>query len=611
MENIIIQIKNDKQNCPICNEELDDSLNNLDEFTEFKEKFCVQCHKFFFIVCEYCNQKIYYKKNSDDIDLNYMNGINVKCPYASCGKYFYLTICPKCKKCQKISKLVKEGELIKCKYDKICGYEYLQVRCPIKDCKDISYFGKPKNFCNSPNGLLYNHKKQIIFQKVTCNYCIRPIVYLTFENRINRYFDSMKIICAYQDCQKIFNRIICTKCSEINIIEGGNYIMGHKIRCKRCGNHFGKILCPKCLKIIPISKRYFKSGTLVCSYTSCGKRSEIINCIHCRRMNVFNKKAPIQGQQIICGYKDCGKIFNEVYCPSCNELNPFSKGDFHFGTVYTCKYSFCLKKYQFLICPNCLSFSRKLESKEGKQYSCNKCNCLLSNWGCPFCHMTILDKDSKLTHGQMIRCPNCRKEYSMCRCYECQKLIFSEEGKYILGSSIKCISCNKTSVNIICPNPECNTKITFLDRLNDMEKGEKVKCEKCQREFEYEPKSSDMITENEIYYENLSILENIQGEAINFGESTVDENYLSIENIFIESDIYKNDKNKENIICKEKKKNSLCILCHCDTKESIFYPCGHRCACYRCALIYFEVNKKCPKCLKDSEAIVPKIYEPI
>ena len=144
-----------------------------------------------------------------------------------------------------------------------------------------------------------------------------------------------------------------------------------------------------------------------------------------------------------------------------------------------------------------------------------------------------------------------------------------------------------------------------------MEKGEKVKCEKCQREFEYEPKSSDMITENEIYYENLSILENIQGEAINFGESTVDENYLSIENIFIESDIYKNDKNKENIICKEKKKNSLCILCHCDTKESIFYPCGHRCACYRCALIYFEVNKKCPKCLKDSEAIVPKIYEPI
>ena len=45
-------------------------------------------------------------------------------------------------------------------------------------------------------------------------------------------------------------------------------------------------------------------------------------------------------------------------------------------------------------------------------------------------------------------------------------------------------------------------------------------------------------------------------------------------------------------------------------KESVFYPCGHRCTCYKCALYLFKLYEKCPKqnC-KQIEAIVPKIYE--
>ena len=50
------------------------------------------------------------------------------------------------------------------------------------------------NFLNSPIGLLYNHKKQIIFQKASCHYCILPIGYLNVENKIKRDFDSKKII---------------------------------------------------------------------------------------------------------------------------------------------------------------------------------------------------------------------------------------------------------------------------------------------------------------------------------------------------------------------------------------------------------------------------------
>ena len=55
-------------------------------------------------------------------------------------------------------------------------------------------------------------------------------------------------------------------------------------------------------------------------------------------------------------------------------------------------------------------------------------------------------------------------------------------------------------------------------------------------------------------------------------------------------------------------KGKLCILCQCNEKESIFYPCGHRHTCYKCSVYYFEVFKKCPRCDKPAEAIIKKIY---
>ena len=201
--------------------------------------------------------------------------------------------------------------------------------------------------------------------------------------------------------------------------------------------------------------------------------------------------------------------------------------------------------------------------------------------------------------------------------YECKKLIFSEENQNILGLSVKCKSCEKHLVNVVCP--KCSTKITFLDRLNNMEEGEKVKCNNCKEEFEYTNPKQDMIDDNDIYYQNLSVLENNKGDPINFGEGIIDENYLAIENLLIKSDLYKenfdinnnnnniNNINENDIVVK--KKNKLCMICHCDYKESIFYPCGHRCACYKCATIFFEVYKKCPKCNEDAQTIIPKIYE--
>ena len=61
--------------------------------------------------------------------------------------------------------------------------------------------------------------------------------------------------------------------------------------------------------------------------------------------------------------------------------------------------------------------------------------------------------------------------------------------------------------------------------------------------------------------------------------------------------------NNKNVIFKE------CMICHNNRKESIFYPCGHRCVCYICAVMYFSVFKKCPKCQSAAKCIIKKIYD--
>ena len=98
------------QKCPFCKKIIIENNNKVDEFNQFKDGHtsnfsqsltsfcnikCNECNKnFTFILCKYCNKQIFY----NPIDLSMLNGINIKCPYSTCGKYFYLTTCPKCKK---------------------------------------------------------------------------------------------------------------------------------------------------------------------------------------------------------------------------------------------------------------------------------------------------------------------------------------------------------------------------------------------------------------------------------------------------------------------------------------------------------------------------------
>ena len=110
----------------------------------------------------------------------------------------------------------------------------------------------------------------------------------------------------------------------------------------------------------------------------------------------------------------------------------------------------------------------------------------------------------------------------------------------------------------------------------------------------------------------------MEGNVIKFGIDQVDENFLYKQDLFIykrtlvNSYLFPTQFSSETELEQKSFLNKSfeeCMICHNNRKESIFFPCGHRCACYNCAVIYFEVFQKCPKCLRESKCIIKKVYD--
>ena len=555
----------------------------------------------YYISCIYCNKSIYIKRK----EISKLNSLNIKC---GCKQYFYISICPKCKKPHIIRKFVSEGDLIKCE---TCLFVYLESLCPIKSCPELFYFPKPKSFSNSPNGIIHTHEEKIIFQNISCYYCKRTISFITEgEKNINRYFEAMRVQCPYQDCGRCFNRIICPKCCEIIFIESGLYIMGSRIKCHACHIEFAKILCPLCLRINPLTKNVFKYGEIQCRHSSCSQISSIANCLHCQRMNYFkyNKKKPlILAQPIECGYEDCRKKFCVAFCPACDEINPFPNADFAFGKIYKCKnYAKCGKNFMILVCGNCKSCSRLISECEGKKYTCNVCKTPLANFQCPFCKVSILDTNILCNFGQMVECPSCKKHFSFFRCSNCKRLINSKENECILGKSVTCDFCQSISVNIICPNRKCYSKISLIGQETEMEIDKKIECPNCIQKFKFGEKLGEDF--EKLHSDNLTYIPILKGIPVNFGKPSKNENQLERAKIFEDVNEEKNAVINNNNNNNQRQDNNLCIICQSKNKESVFFPCGHRCSCYQCAIYYYEVYKKCPRCKENSKCIIPRIY---
>lgn len=583
--------------------------NKLNEFTKLSCKNCSL--EFTFLFCEYCENKIFMKIHPNAEKYNGLNGYNIKCPYKFCHKIFYFTICPICHRVQKQKKHIKEGNVIKCLY-KDCNSEYMQVHSPIKFCSDVINMGKPKFHSNFPIGVMIAHKKEIMYQKINCYYCSRPIVYASSKNNKNQYYECQKVECPYDDCRKIFNRIICPFCCEEIYVNDGWYEMGSMIKCNFCHKVFGKILCPLCNRVNVCDEK-FKLGKINCGFKNCLKENNMINCIFCRKLNIFDSEINLNGQSIKCGY--CKNSFNEILCPYCRQINAFPLADFCFGKLYKCQYLTCMKEFQFLICPKCLMYSFSNEQNEGKKFRCDKCKITFINFGCPFCKSNIIIQNEYFKIGQMIKCPskNCGKIYSFISCSKCQKLIFSKENENISGKAIKCPhqGCKRYTVSIICPLCKVNT--IFAEQKNSFNENDDITCQKCKKNYKFKQN-------NEIYFNEMIALNQIEGRTINFGIGKIDENYLSIQQLFFYHKKNKNSSESLSIISnsininnsynnKYKQIFQECIICHNNLRESVFFPCGHRCTCYNCAVIVFTVNKKCPKCNQEASCIIKRVYE--
>ena len=629
--------KNDKILCPNCLIPIKTNINSLkfsngndtqikcDDNSDFSIISCKNCKLIFtFISCAFCERKIFMKIYKQNCKYNGLNGRNIKCPYKSCQQIFYFTVCPKCQFVQKQKQFIKEGKIIIC-LNKNCQYKYMQVNCPIQYCTDLKSLEESKALTNFPIGIMLLHKNEIMYQKINCYFCCRPIVYKSKKDCKNKYCEAQKVECPYKDCGKFFNRIICPKCHDEIYINDGWYEMGSQIKCYKCGKQFGKILCPACGKMNVCENNFFKMGHMKCGFHNCLKESNMISCLFCRNLNIIDNNIQISGQVIKCGY--CENSFNQIFCPHCQRVNPFPLADFSFGKLYRCKYLTCYEEFQCYFCPNCHKYYNIKDKEEGHRLKCPKCQTLFMNWGCPFCKCNILDKNTKLKMGQMIKCPSnlCNKKYSFITCSQCCRLIFSQDNEIFYGKSVECPykDCRAYTVMIYCQF--CDFKIIYNGKKTDLNEGEIINCMNCRRYFPFQNNES-------LYNGDLKILEPIEGKKIEFGKGEIDDNYMAVQELFFfgknknfsqfnieSSEIMNKEKLQNNtnkgLISINKNNNDIhknlgeCIVCHNNLKESIFVPCGHRCVCYTCGVIIFEIYKKCPKCNTPASCIIKKVYE--
>lgn len=613
------QSTNDKISCPFCSSYFGDNSSELKRIQCPNEN----CKKIFtFIICVCCQQKIFYLfysknkyHNEGQSPFDFFNGNTIKCPYFHCKQFFFLTRCPKCKKQEKIPNIT-EMSGVSCSG---CGHNYVYLKCPIKDCKEPCLFDRPQISNNYPEGLMkahYDGVNQVVYQKIICVKCKRAIVFYSD----NPYYEGQTVTCPYKDCKEEFNRVICPMCYHENLF-GGKYSMGSEIKCQNsvCGKTFYKILCYYCRKINPIvSLTYIEGYVLNCGYKHCRKESQMINCLRCNRPNFFLNLSYFSGQTIECGYKDCKTKFNTVLCNLCKNFSYFPKGDFGFGKIYTCSYFHCRKQFTLYHCPNCRISSIIDNYTEGTKIKCTKCEKIILNWNCPFCKVNIIDNESTSRKGQRMKCPNhaCGKVYSFIACSKCKRLVFSKENETLDGNPLVCQNpqCGLKFVYVRCAY--CQIKHTIIDGTEPIDLEKPIDCEGCKKKFY--PKDSVV----KPIYDKLSVLPGITGSPIKEGIPYIDENDLEIQDLFIYTKQYlfpsliANNYNMSEVqptyvenlsyLNAELKK---CSICQNHLGESVFCPCGHRCACYPCAMKYFEGHHSCPKCNQIATSICRRVHD--
>ena len=570
-----MELENKEINCPKCNQKvtLDENLENIK---------CKNCQKFFFYKkCLKCSKYILFDNN-----INY-DGYNIHCPYISCEEFFCLIKCEN-KECRKnifYMDKYSQGDKIKCSF---CKASFKKVKCPNKDCQENKILDI--NFLEG-HPLECKHKDEnFIFQKVGCWFCGRHCVWNNSKGKY--YIEGQMIICPYKECEKVTNKVICPKCKNSSVITRGNLDMGKKINCqiKGCENVFNIYFCPYC------KKTNYGNGSPICGMKLtcefCKESFSFVNCFFCKQILFWknpNKYLPCQ--TVDCANEGCRKKTALIPCPFCQKINYFSRGVFILGQKYVCSYRECKNEFIILYCGNCnLTHIKKSNIDLKDLYTCDNCKKIMPTVQCPKClKFCSLVNNSKIETHSIFKCPyeSCGQIFYYYSCPFCNHDYNTE--------TYNCI-------NLKCPFPNCNKIYTFF------------KCKKCLKDNYIENDDSnkmDLEEENCSYcneinkiinepdknkFVNIKKVNITQGEKYDFDNPEEDPFDRDIINSLIQIKNYEISSENDSIEEVKVNHSKMCVVCLAKPIEWILVPCGHKCVCPTCGIIIKEKDKKCPIC---------------
>ena len=151
--------------------------------------------------------------------------------------------------------------------------------------------------------------------------------------------------------------------------------------------------------------------------------------------------------------------------------------------------------------------------------------------------------------------------------------------------------------------PFCNKRVICKGRRT-LEENQSTKCKNCNKTYTFHRQRIE-------YKGEAKILEELEGKPFDFGKGEIDENFLVKQDLFFTKNDIGETKGEELVYNPSLNFRNFgaCIICHNNKRESVFYPCGHRCTCYECAISISSSEKKCPKCKVEIICVIRKVYE--
>ena len=574
--------------CPICNHSI--IFHDNSEIIN-----CNNCQKILlFRNCLLCSHIIFFNP------INY-DCYNIQCPYISCANTFCLIKCEN-KECEALisyKNKIFQGDKIKCSK---CKINFKKVKCPDIDCQkyiklDLNIFEGNPIECQHKNN-------KFIFQKVGCWYCGRHCVWNNSKGKI--YIEGQIIICPYKECERITNKVKCPKCLNSSIITRGNLDMGKKINCsmKGCDNVYNIYFCPYCKKTNYGNGTPICGKNLICKF--CEKYFSFVNCFYCKQIHFW--KSPnnyLPCQTVYCANEGCRRKTALIPCPFCQKINYFSNGTFILGQKYACSYRECKNEFIILYCWKCHKTYIKQASLDHKAlFTCEICKDIMPTLQCPKCYkFCCLENSEQIETHSIFKCP-----YEKCG---------------INSYYYVCPFCNQdfynnvyTNINLKCPFKNCNKifsyfkckkcfKNNFIENINNNQMdSDEINCLYCNE--------INDITNQSICNKFLKIKKVIinKGEKYDFDNPEEDPYDRLIINSLIHTNNYEIPFNEDNSIIENNENHiKMCVVCLANEIEWVLVPCGHKCVCAKCGPIIREKTQKCPICKQKIIGILEKIYD--